>query len=34
MVRAVLSSELLIDMKDVRTLLMLIILDAVVIFLN
>ena len=33
-VRAVLSSELLIDMKDVRTLLMLIILDAVVIFLN
>jgi hypothetical protein len=33
-VRVVLSSELLIDMKDVRTLLMLIILDAIVIFLS
>jgi hypothetical protein len=33
-VRVVLSSELLIDMKDVRTLLMLIILDTIVIFLS
>lgn len=34
MVRVVLSSELLIDMKDVRTLLMFITLDAIVIFLS
>jgi hypothetical protein len=33
-VRGVLNSELLIDMQDVRTLLVLIILDAIVIFLS